>query len=192
MHSIEQVTKRLSADRNWFNKCMLGVLFSIIPLVHFVAFGYLYRLFLQGKRQEEISLPEWSDWKELFVDGLKCFLVVFLFAFVPIALVTAMVSVFPWDSFLSRVPLAPAYFFAGPLSCSALYLYTLTGDFKSCFNFQAIGGLLRKGTQRYWVPTMAFLGLTLMIPFAYFVGGVIYFYLMGDNFKNLERKADGN
>ena len=190
MQSIEQVTKRLTTDRNWFNKCMLGVLFSIIPIAHFVAFGYFYRLFLQGKRQEEISLPEWSDSKGLFVDGLKCFLVVFLFAFIPIAVISALVSIFPWDSFLSRLPLAPAYFFAGPLSCSALYLYTLTGDFKSCFNFQAIGGLLKKGAQGYWVPTLGLLGLALMIPFAYFIGGVVYFYLMGQTFKDLERKAD--
>ncbi len=171
---------------------MLGVLFSIIPMANFVAFGYFYRLFLQGKRQEEISLPEWSDWKELFFDGLKCFLVVSLFAFIPIAVISALASILPWDSesYLSHLPRYPAYFFAGPLSCSALYLYTLTGDFKSCFNFQAIGVLLKKGAKGYWVPTLALLGLVLMIPFAYFIGGVVYFYLMGQTLKSLERKAD--
>ena len=79
MQTIEQVSKRLSSDPSWFNKCMLGVVFSIIPIAHFVAFGYLYRLFAEGKAQREISLPDWGDWKGMFVDGLKLFLIFFLF-----------------------------------------------------------------------------------------------------------------
>ena len=105
---------------------MLGVLFSIIPMAHFVAFGYFYRLFLQGKRQEEISLPEWSDSKGLFVDGLKCFLVVFLFAFIPIAVISALVS-FSLGFFSCLVCASPRIFFARGLKLFCPISYTLTG-----------------------------------------------------------------
>ena len=91
---------------------------------------------------------------------------------------------------MAKIPLAPAYFFAGPLTGAALYLFGLRGDFADCFNVQALIGLLKKGAQGYWVATMAFLGLALMLPFAYFVGGVVYFYVLGSVFKDLEKSAD--
>ncbi len=173
---------------------MLGVVFSIIPIAHFVAFGYLYRLFRQGKARREIALPDWSDWKGMFIDGLKLFLVFLIFACVPLALMGALVNLFPWHSSFARIPMAPVYFFAGPLTCAALYLYLLNEDFKNCFNFQALLALLKGGIQAYWVPTLAYLGLLLMLPsayiFTYFIGGVVYFYLMGNVFKNLESRAD--
>ncbi len=169
---------------------MLGVVFSIIPIAHFVAFGYLYRLFAQGRAQRDITLPDWSDWKGMFIDGLKSFLIFLLFGFIPVALISALVSLFPWDSVFVKIPMAPVLFFAAPLPSAALYLYLLNEDFKNCFNIQALVGLLKAGIHAYWVPTLAYLGLLLMLPFTYFVGGVIYFYLMGNVFKNLERKAD--
>lgn len=169
---------------------MLGVVFSIIPIAHFVAFGYLYRLFDRGKSHREIKLADWSDWKGMFIDGLKFFLIFFLFGVIPVALLSALVNLFPLDSVFTKIPMAPVLFFACPLPSAALYLYLLNEDFKNCFNFQAIIGLLKKGLPAYWVPTLAYLGLVLMLPFTYFVGGVIYFYLMGYVFKNLELKAD--
>lgn len=190
MQTIEQVSKRLSSDPNWFNKCMLGVVFSIIPIAHFIAFGYLYRLFAQGKANRDLSLSDWSDWKGMFIDGLKFFLIFFLFGFIPVALMSGVVSIFPWDSVFAKIPMAPILFFAGPLSSAALYLYLLNEDFRNCFNFQALIGLLKAGIHAYWVPTLAYIGILLMLPFTYFVGGVIYFYLMGNVFKNLELRAD--
>jgi len=169
---------------------MLGVVFSIIPIAHFIAFGYLYRLFAQGKAQRDIKLSDWSDWKGMFIDGLKFFLVFFLFGLIPVALMSAVVNIFPWDSVFAKIPMAPVLFFSGPLASAALYLYLLNEDFKNCFNFQALIGLLKAGIHAYWVPTLAYIGLLLMLPFTYFVGGVIYFYLMGNVFKNLELRAD--
>lgn len=169
---------------------MLGVVLSIIPIAHFLAFGYLLRIFQQGKAHRDIVLPEWNDLKGLFVDGLKFFVIFLIFACIPIILMLILVMAFPWDTFLSKVPLAPAYFLAGPLSSAALYLYLLSGDFSSCFNIQAVIGLVKKGLNGYWVITLAFLGLLLMLPFAFFIGGVVYFYLMGRIFKNLELAAD--
>ena len=190
MQTIEQVSKRLSSDPNWFNKCMLGVVFSIIPIAHFVAFGYLCRLFAQGKAQREISLPDWGDWKGMFFDGLKLFLIFFLFGFIPVALMSALVGISPWDSVFVKIPMAPVLFFAVPLPIAALYLYLLNEDFKNCFNFQALVGLMKAGIHAYWVPTIAYIGLLYILPFMYFVGGVIYFYFMGNVFNGLQLRAD--
>lgn len=169
---------------------MLGVLFSIIPVVHIVALGYLYRLFRQGKRRRDITLPDWSDYKGMFIDGLKFFLIILIFGCIPVALMSALVNLLPGGSMFAKIPMAPVLFFAAPLPSAALYLYLLNNDFKNCFNLRAIVGLLKKGAPAYWVPTLAYIGLLLMLPFTYFLGGVIYFYLMGNVFKNLEQRAD--
>jgi high-affinity Fe2+/Pb2+ permease len=44
--------------------------------------------------------------------------------------------------------------------------------------------------EEFWVPTLALLGLSLLLPFAFFFGAVIYFYLMGYVFKNFEQSTD--
>lgn len=190
MPTIEQVTKRLRSDPNWFTKCMLGVLLSCIPIVWFFACGYLYRLFKQGKRQSALALPEWDDWKGLFIDGLKFFFILLIFAGVPIGVMAALMTVFPEGSFLAKIPMAPVLFMAGPLASGALYLYLLDSDFKNCFNFQALSGLLKRTAKDFWAPTLAFMGLGLLLPVAFFFGGVVYFYLMGYLFKNVELSAD--
>ena len=192
MPTIEQVSKRLRSDRNWFTKCLLGVLFCCIPILHFLACGYLYRMFKAGKAQNAFVLPEWDDWKGLFIDGLKFFLIVLIFGGIPIALMSFAKFAIGWSagSYFANIPVAPALFIAGPLSCSALYLYMLEDDFSSCFNVQALTELLKRTAEDYWLPTLAFLGLSLLLPFAFFFGAVIYFYLMGYVFKNFELSAD--
>ncbi len=169
---------------------MWGVFLTFIPIAHFLAYGYLHRLFLSGKSQEELTLPEWGDWKGLFLDGLVFFLILLVFAGVPVGAMAILVKALPGGSFLAMIPLAPAYFIALPLASAAHYLYLLDGNIGNCFNYQGLTGLLKKGARFYWVPTLAFLGLLLMLPFAFFFGAVIYFYLMAYIFKNLESGAD--
>lgn len=192
MPTIEQVSKRLRSDRNWFTKCLLGVLFGFIPILHFFACGYLYRMFRAGKSQKPFALPEWEDWKGLFIDGLKFFLIALIFAGIPIALTSFAMFAMGWStgSYFANIPMAPALFIAGPLSCSALYLYMLDEDFSNCFNIQALTGLLKRTAEDFWMPTLALLGLSLLLPIAFFFGAVIYFYLMGYVFKNFELSAD--
>ena len=63
-------------------------------------------------------------------------------------------------------------------------------DFKDCFNFEALGLMLKGAAINYTVPTLAyigFLGLCWVIPpIAFFFGGVVYFYIMGLVFRQLE------
>lgn len=149
-------------------------------------------MFQAGKAQKAFVLPEWDDWKGLFVDGLKLFLIVLIFAGVPIGLMSFAMVIIGWSagSYFANIPMAPALFIAGPLSCSALYLYMLEEDFSNCFNIQALTGLLKRTAEDYWLPTLALLGISLLLPFAFFFGAVIYFYLMGYLFKNVELSAD--
>ena len=80
-----QAVKRLFsfpfADPDWKNKFLIGsgLLFGsfVIPLLPMLpVFGYGARIVRQsaeGDTGESYKLPEWDDWNELFVDGLRLF-----------------------------------------------------------------------------------------------------------------------
>ncbi|EDY84002.1 hypothetical protein VDG1235_3629 [Verrucomicrobiia bacterium DG1235] len=199
MPTIEQVSKRVFSDNNWLKKCAIGGVLSIVPIVNIVALGYLYQLFIQGRSGKGISLPEWDDLKTLFLDGLRFLVIGLIFAGLPIALLTLFAE-FAFDGNFARIPLVAMLFFAGPLMSAGLYLYSVKQDVADSFNMDALGIMLRKAAVHYTAPTLAYLGVCLLvvsplglvlIPFPFFFGGVFYFYLMGCVYRDLELKARG-
>ncbi|MBD5779239.1 DUF4013 domain-containing protein [Pelagicoccus sp. NFK12] len=192
MPTIEQVSKRVFSDNNWLKKCALGGVLSLIPIVNIVALGYLYQIFQQGRSEKGISLPEWEDFKGLFLDGLRFLVIGLIFAVLPIAVVT-LCAEFAFDGMIASIPLIPVLFMAGPLMSAALYLYSVKQDISDCFNAEALSIMLKKGAISYTVPTLAYLGLCMLglvlLPFPFFFGGVFYFYLMACAFKDLEKRV---
>ncbi|MBK1875422.1 DUF4013 domain-containing protein [Pelagicoccus mobilis] len=192
MPTIEQVSKQVFSDNNWLKKCAIGGVVSLIPIVNIFALGYLYRIFMQGRTEKTISLPEWDDLKTLFIDGLRFLVVGLIFAGLPIGLVT-LCAEFAFDGMIARIPVIPVLFLAGPVMSAALYLYSVKQDIADCFNIDALSVMLRKTAINYTVPTLAYLGLCLLglvlLPFPFFFGGVFYFYLMGFAFRDLENRA---
>ena len=170
---------------------MIGGALSIVPVVNFFACGYLYRLFRDGKEGKGFELAEWGDWKELFIDGAKFVVIALVFAGVPIALLFGLSLVLPDREIFMQLPLIPVSFLVCPLTCAALYLYLVSGDFKNCLNFNALVEMLKRSFLNYLGPTLAFLGLLMVgwavFPFAFFLGGMVYFYLMGQVFSRLEK-----
>ena len=197
MPTIEQVTKRLLADREWFTKCMIGGFLTIVPIANLLAFGYLYRLFKRGKLEKEFRLPDWnwSDWKGLGLDGLRFLVIGLIFVVAPMALFIGLANLLPFESFLAWVPFIPIAFFSGPLLGAGLYLYMVKEDFRDCFNLEALGLMLKGAALSYLVPTLAYIGFLgvcwVIPPIAFFFGGVLYFYLMGLAFRALETSRNG-
>ncbi len=172
---------------------MIGGFLTLLPIIitQIIAFGYLYRLFLAGKEKREFELPEWEDWKGLLVDGLKFFLLFLVFISLPLFLAWLLSWPFAGNPILARLPLIPVMFIVGPLMSASLYLYLVRMEWKDCLQFSAIGIMLKRGVFSYAVPTLAFLGLLLLgglaiVPFVFFFGATIYFYIMGYTYKELE------
>ena len=197
MPTIEQVSKQVFSDKSWSKKCAIGCLLSLIPIVNLLALGYLYRMFIEGRNARSIARPEGDDFKGLFLDGLRFFVVGLIFAGLPMAL-AILLAEYTVESELARLPLIPILFVIGPLWSAALYLYSVKQDISDCFSVDALNVMLRKSLVSYTVPTLAFLGLCLLIvaplgyllqPFPFFFGGVFYFYLMGSVFRDLEIRA---
>jgi len=190
MPSVEQVTKQLFSDRKWFAKCLIGGVLGLVPVVQIVSLGYLHRLFLRGMEGRPFVLPEWEDWQGLFVDGLKLLAVCLVFAVVPLGALWLIAGSLPGNRWLAQIPIIPVGFLAGPAAGAALFLWTRSGDFRNCFNFNILGKMLRQAAWRYAVPTFAFLGILLLgwaiAPFVFFFGGAIYGYILAAAFRSLE------
>ncbi|MBN1635834.1 MAG: DUF4013 domain-containing protein [Deltaproteobacteria bacterium] len=62
-------------DQSWKTKVLIGGLINIIPIVNFISMGYslayLRELFLSDTKE----LPVWKNWGELFLIGLKAFVI---------------------------------------------------------------------------------------------------------------------
>ncbi len=55
-------------------RIVVGGLLSIIPVVNFAAWGYLYRIFIDGlNRAPALTLPGWTGWRTYWSVGLRLF-----------------------------------------------------------------------------------------------------------------------
>ncbi len=68
-------------DPNWLKKILIGGVLTIIPVFGtFVAVGYWIRIARNVATGNELPLPEWDQFGEDFVRGLKAFVAVFIWA----------------------------------------------------------------------------------------------------------------
>ena len=57
-------------------RILVGGLLSIIPIVNFIAWGYLFRIFIDGlNRAPALSLPPWEGWRTYWSVGLRLFVI---------------------------------------------------------------------------------------------------------------------
>ena len=84
MDSIEKVWRNIFQSPGVWAKILVGTCLSLIPIMHFFALGYIYRFTLQIRQGYRIELPEWDNWKDLFLDGLKFFLLLLVWLGIPL------------------------------------------------------------------------------------------------------------
>lgn len=68
-----------ATEQSWMNKVVIGGLVNIVPIVNFIAMGYSLKYFeglLSGTNEH---LPEWQGWGDLFMIGLKAFIVTLIY-----------------------------------------------------------------------------------------------------------------
>jgi hypothetical protein len=69
---------------NWKNVIILGILFilSIVIIPGFLAMGYVFRI-VKSSIAGSDELPDFEEWGEMFVDGLKVFVVGLAYFIIP-------------------------------------------------------------------------------------------------------------
>ena len=177
MPSLEQVCKRLFSDPSWFIKAIIGALLLIVPVAHFLAFGYLYAMIEQARRGEGFEFPEWSEWRRLFITGTAAFVIFLVLGVVPILVAWMLVwplhFIFNYGAFV-YLPVVPAVMLAGPLTVAGIYQYQKQEEFRDAFRVPVLAAMLRSTKSYFWVPTFALIGFLVagypLMTFTVFVG----------------------
>jgi len=80
-------------DPGWPRKLILGGLLGAIPGGNLVAWGYLYKVYIDALNGvHPLELPEWSDWKRYFAAGFWLLLIVLGYLVITTVGLTAVVS----------------------------------------------------------------------------------------------------
>jgi hypothetical protein len=61
-------------------KLVIGIVLSIIPIIHWIAKGFILECSGFGKTRPSKNMPEWKDWLYLFIKGLASDIILFIYA----------------------------------------------------------------------------------------------------------------
>jgi len=197
MPTLEQVCKRLFSDSSWFVKCVVGGLLLVVPVAHFLAFGYLYELVARARRGDLLELPEWTDWRRLFINGVAAFVIFLVLGVAPLVACWALtlpLRPFSFGVFV-YVPMIPGVLLAGPLSAAGIYQYQKREEYRDAFRLPVLVAMLASNRGRFWVPTFALIGFLFvgfpLMTFTIFTGLASGWTFYAAFFRNIEesRKA---
>ena len=195
MVSLEQVCRRVFNDRSWLIKTLVGTLLLIIPPV---ALGYIYRVAEQGRLGQAVELPDWDDWRSMFVDGLKMLLLLLVFTILPLLVGWLVAGLLSWllhgvplfwafAGFL-YLPLVPVLLLALPLTGASVYRYQRRWEFRDAFQIPVLLRMVVATKGRLVLPTLAYIGLMVVlfpiVPYVLFTGGIVVFYFYALTFHH--------
>lgn len=153
---------------------LVGALLCCIPIAHFFAFGYLYQLTSSIHRNQRLELPEWTNWPQLFQDGLRFSVPWFFFWLFPLILATVLkwgLEAISMDLFGSLFLLC-ALLSANCLFSAAVYLLHTKRTLKVLLHYQTMIQLCLRNRWQLVIPTCVALTPLLALPQVY---GLAYF-----------------
>ncbi|HTZ19558.1 MAG TPA: DUF4013 domain-containing protein [Opitutaceae bacterium] len=178
MPTLEQVCKRLFSGPTWFVKCVIGALLLAIPVAHFFAFGYFYALIDRARRGDSLEMPDWEDWRRLFVNGITAFVIFLALGVVPIGVSWLLSWPLRWIPIdfgvLVYLPMVPAVMLAGPLTAAGIYQYQKREEYRDALRAYVLVMMLASSKGRFLVPTFALVGFLValcpLMTYTLFVG----------------------
>ncbi|MFT4900994.1 MAG: hypothetical protein ACI81V_000261 [Lentimonas sp.] len=158
---FEEVFINLIRQPSFLGKVLIGGLLSFVPLVNILAFGYLYRFARRTRRMGQLSLPEWTDWRGLFFDGLRFTVVWLIYWAAPVFIAFLLGELLEAIHFgaLSYLLFGSVFILASIVFCAALYRLQTRSDFKDLLDLPLILNMSMQGSSRFAVPAIVFFGL---------------------------------
>jgi hypothetical protein len=77
MVNYEEAIKKPFTD---IAKLIIGIVLSIIPIIHWLAKGFILECSGFGKTKPSKKMPEWKDWGYLFIKGLASDIILLIYA----------------------------------------------------------------------------------------------------------------
>lgn len=197
MPTLEQVCKRLFADRAWFVRCIVGAMLLAIPIAHFFAFGYLFELVARARRGDSLDFPAWDDWRRMFVNGIPAFLIFAVLGLLPLAVgwsLTWPLRWLGWGVFV-YLPLVPVVIVVPALTAAGIYQYQKREEYRDAFRLWLLVRMLRSSKARFYLPTFAVMGFMAigypLMTFAVFVALAVGWTFFSASFRAIEESRKG-
>lgn len=158
-------------------KLLLGATLNALPIVNLLAFGYTLRLLEQVLGGAEDRLPEWTDIADLFVRGLKVFVVASVYLVFPLLVLEAGANLLLF---------ACAALLSGTLEPMAQVHLARTGRIWPAFALRTIWTEIRLVLSEYFGALVAWYGVFFLIvgllsgtapPLLWILGAFVGFYL---------------
>ena len=140
MSNFETLLTRLIQNPRFFLTFIAGSLLCFVPVLHFFAFGYLYRMAKVLRVNGTLELPEWEDPSRLFIDGIRLTIVFLVYGFLPVTLGLIIIRLLIPDLAYTSVNIFLGLWKIAVLSllCSAFYRYQRSQNFYELLNFTLI------------------------------------------------------
>jgi hypothetical protein len=164
---FEEVFVNLIRQPGIWLKLLIGGLLSFIPVVNIFALGYLFRFSRKVRRTGDIQLPEWTDWKAMFFDGLRFLVVWIAYWMLPLFLVSLLSSLlFSLEVGMFAYLVFSAAFLVLPvLFASALYRFQMRSDFRDLLDINLIFKMAYLEFPKFLIPSIVFVGMfALLLP----------------------------
>jgi hypothetical protein len=161
-----------------WTRWLLLVVFSVIPIVNFITYGYLTKIYKGGD-----EAPELKDWRELLVDGVKLFIIGILYMIVPLVFVAASFVFLSYHELMIGGVLGMVglilTFFCGFIGIAGCIRFAKMDSVKEAFNIPAVLALINEiGWGHYLVSYLVFLAvcclIAVIINIIPLVGGILF------------------
>ncbi len=186
-------------------KWLLGSILLAIPIISFFANGYRYKLYQNGATGN-LAMPEWDDWKNLFIKGFFFSLVKFIYLLPPTFLIYFFIlmafnspGITPGQFFISLIPGFVLMIAAALIMPMGWGRFAASGNFGDAFQFSEIIGSIKAVSKNYLVTVSVVIGLWILIalisliPFiglVFSIVGSFFIYIVsGLLFGNLYRQS---
>ncbi len=164
-------------DPQAVRKLLLGAALNALPIVNLLAFGYTLRLLEQVLEGEENRLPEWTEVTDLFVRGLKVFVVASVYLAFPLLLLEVGANLFVFSC---------AALLSGILEPMAQVFLARTGRIRPAFALPKIWTEIKLVLREYLGALVAWYGVFFLFavllsetppPLLWILGAFVGFYL---------------
>jgi hypothetical protein len=184
---FEKAFTYISEDEAWLKKLLVGAILSVVPFVNFAIFGYQVQIARNVAAGEKRPLPDWSEFGQFFMDGLRLMGAFFVYS-LPMMLLFFIAAgsmvIFAesasqgYDAYGD--PASPAFFiiFGVMFACLMPYMFLLyamypmfgiqiarEGSFGSCFKFSEMWRLIRAQLVNYLLILALLFGLYMVTTF---------------------------
>lgn len=204
MIDLERAFKDSVTRPQWFQHLLIGGGLLLIPIVGPIAISGLMVQVAQNIQQQKMPLvPDWSDFGQLFVKGLKLLIIMIVYVLIPLLVFALPISCiggvfFAQEQYeayaiaiiINSILLLPIQAVFEVVSIAALTRYVQTNRLRAALHIPTIIREVRSNIGIYLllfavrplVYTLAFFGLALFIVgylFTFVYGSIIYGHIIG-------------